>query len=97
MVTVTLYVFMPVALAICTDTRFSPSAQVAALPFVMLFPFTVITISVPASAVAVIVFVAFVVSVVYSFTSASNVGSRVRDPRASAESFGVPSSEVTFG
>ena len=97
LVTVTVYVFIPVALAIWIDTRLSPVAHVGAVPFVIELPFTVITTSVPDAAVAVTVSELFSVSVVYSFISSSNVGSSVREPIVRAVSFGVPASVVTLG
>lgn len=68
-------------------TVFSPSTQVADDPLATtVSPFLITTVASLSVAVAVIVFVALVVSASYSVTSESNVGSSVRLPIVSAES-----------
>lgn len=68
-------------------TVFSPSTQVADDPLsTVASPFLITTVASSSVAVAVIVFVALVVSASYSVTSESNVGSSVRFPIVSAES-----------
>ena len=85
-VTVTVYVVgvMPSPLA-TISTVFSPSVHVALAPFSSSSSLTVIAISTPSAAVAVTLFVAFVVVAVYSVVSASNVGVSVSAPIVSPE------------
>lgn len=68
------------------STSLSPSVQVAELPFSISTSLTVIVTSASALVgVAVTLFDAFVVVVVYSSTSDANVGDNVSDPIVSPE------------
>lgn len=86
-VTVIVYSFVDVPFVTVTTTVFSESAtQVQVVP-VKADPFNLIaTVASDEVAVAVIVFVAFDVEVVYSSTSASKVGDSVNEPKLNADS-----------
>lgn len=60
-----------------------PALHVADVPFSIAVPFT--SMSTMSSAVAVILFVALLVAAVYSVTSGSKLGVRVREPMVRAE------------
>ena len=82
--TVTVYVRDAPSCVTVTATVLLPVFQRALPPFVKAEPLTEIVTSAPSSTVAVIVLVAFVVSAVYSVTSALNEGVRESVPNVSA-------------